>query len=255
MAQSLTRPVSLIWILSGLLVLNAHCSAVDIAEVPTLPVVPTPPPPPPAPPVLQIVPDYVGVNPQQELQFQGTLGGKPITAEDLQWTVADTSLGAISSSGHFVATHCFLPGNTKVLATGKRDSSLAAFAVVAVVIPSAATVQIESAQTAGSDQPVDPSNAAGAIEFRVQADPLTCRDIVALRLKISGPRGDTLLNQLSWSPPSTQTVRPVLRWNSGDSTGGTRAFPDGLYTVTAMLLDSRSLLVPSNAVPLRLVNH
>lgn len=236
----------------GILVLAAGCGA-DLGPYPESP--PIAPPPPPSQAVgLRLDPAAAFLAPGGTIHFHALFDGQPLAADQVRWSISDTSLGRVTSDGTLAATECWLPGSGSIRASLVRDTTRQAEAPVSIAVTLEALVAIKSVARAADRQPVDLANVSGPVEVTVGGPGATCREVVAIGVKVVGPAGEALLPEIRWNPAAPGAVSAVLRWDTAALVEGHRAFPNGDYTIIAYRDDVRGRRELSNTVPLRIAN-
>ena len=215
-----------------------------------------PPGPPPIDPVqaLSLQPASAAALPNQTIQFQAYLGDQPASPDQIVWRVADTSFGRIAQSGQFTAVRCYQGGTTFVQATLARDTAKHASAGIMVFVPGTALVQIQAINRATDHQPVDLGRVAGSIEVIVNIGPaVLCTETTSIQLVVSGPFGDAVVAEQNWAPGLTESAVITLLWDTTLASNGA-AFPNGDYSIVAIIHGTRQVREESNRIPLRVAN-
>ncbi len=217
---------------------------------------PADPPPTGPPPALRLRPSGIQAGPGATVQFQVDINDVPVPAEQFTWTVADTSLANIAPSGLLTVVSCLIGRPTTVRAVLKRDPSQQATAPITLIVPAVSLVQVQSINRATDHQPVDLGKVVGTVEVTIQSGGGLCDDIASGALAVSGPSGTSLLPPgRTWDPAIPSPVGAILSWNTTELKNGIPAFPDGDYTVIAVLRTRHGFQIPSNTIPLRVGNQ
>ncbi len=203
---------------------------------------------------LVILPSRLMAGPSATVQFQAYLDEQPVPTDQVTWSLADTSFGQIDASGLLKVVACLDGGPSTIGATLKRNPAQHGTAAITFVVPAVALVQIQAITRAQDHQPVDLERVGGSVEVAIRSAEL-CGEIASVDLIITGATGRLRVPGQVFVPPTTSPVTALLLWDTAALINGRSAFPDGDYTVTALLRTVGGFGIPSNAIPLRVANH
>lgn len=240
---------------AGYVLLFACACAASPSSEPTAPEGPQSPSTAPPPPSLQLIPGVFRTFNTQTVPIQALLDEVPIAAMERSWSVGDPAIGAVSSIGVFSATPCERWGTTQVRAVLSRNAAVRSSSVAQVVLPpwygSSAVIQ---AIRRADQLPVQLDAIRGHLEIEVAYEML-CRAVSEIRLDASSPLGTMVVGSVSFDPARSDSGKAAFLWNTGESTGGTPAYPNGDYSLSAVWFESGSPRWRSNGIPVRLRNE
>jgi hypothetical protein len=241
---SLFRPPGRIGAALGVLALVSSCGDSQLGVI-------EPNPPAPPPPSLRVEPSEVMSNGHDPVAFRTFLDGVPVAASSIRWTIADSSLGRISSAG--VLDPCFGSGETTVRAD--LAGAIGAHATLRMALPAFALASIQSIRSDADGRPADLGGIVGTVLAQVQTPELNCRPVTGIRLRVAGPGVDSLLAETRYVPARASVAGLALTWATAallkDSTA---AVPDGEYAIRAQVRYRNGNTAESPPVTLRVRN-
>ena len=204
------------------------------------------------------------LSPPQTVQLAATVTGTNNPNQGVTWSSLDAAVASVSASGVVTANNTATPGNVVIKACSTVAPSTCGTMALTVVVPSPATVQIQSVtfNSGGNVVPVNLVNVFGQIEIALnietgsrnitRVDALIGGQVVASQTFASGSAAASAGPDASQTTVSLSTSTTQLRQSGGIFVpvvfNGNSAITANLY------VSGSSTPIASNAVPVVMNN-